>query len=209
MAGEAKYVYGSQLTLEDSGGSAAAAAVVAALPAGTTITDLKFKGRAWEGSWVTGRVWLDKDEKKQRGLFQALYKGGTTIADVVVENGCAYQLTTTWYLLHATVVALTATPRPSVNHTQNVAEGTPQQIDGVWAQVWAVTDATPEQIAERTAAQASDMRQERNARLAACDWTQLADAPVNSLGWANYRQALRDITAQDGFPWIITWPEQP
>src|SRR5512139_1906188 len=30
MAGEAKYVYGSQLTLEDSGGSAAAAAVVAA-----------------------------------------------------------------------------------------------------------------------------------------------------------------------------------
>jgi hypothetical protein len=112
-------------------------------------------------------------------------------------------------LAEYSVYPLVATPMPSVDHTQNVAEATPQQIDGVWTQVWAVTDASADEIAERTAAQASDMRQERNARLAACDWTQLADAPVNSLAWANYRQALRDVTAQAGFPWSVEWPTQP
>jgi hypothetical protein len=107
------------------------------------------------------------------------------------------------------VYPLTATPKPSVDHTQNVTEVTPQQINGVWTQVWVVSDATPEQIAARTAAQASDMRQDRNARLAACDWTQLADAPVDSAAWANYRQALRDVTAHAGFPWSVVWPDAP
>lgn len=27
--------------------------------------------------------------------------------------------------------------------------------------------------------------------------------------WATYRQALRDVTTQSGFPWTITWPEMP
>lgn len=39
--------------------------------------------------------------------------------------------------------------------------------------------------------------------------TQVADAPVDKAAWATYRQALRDITAQQGFPWNVTWPEQP
>lgn len=27
--------------------------------------------------------------------------------------------------------------------------------------------------------------------------------------WAAYRQALRDITDQAGFPWAVEWPTQP
>jgi hypothetical protein len=38
-----------------------------------------------------------------------------------------------------------------------------------------------------------------------CDWTQLADSPVNKTAWAAYRQALRDITAQSD-PFNIEWP---
>ena len=53
------------------------------------------------------------------------------------------------------------------------------------------------------------IRAERNRRLSDCDWTQLPDAPVDAAAWAAYRQALRDVTVQDGFPWDITWPEQP
>ncbi len=53
------------------------------------------------------------------------------------------------------------------------------------------------------------MREDRNRRLADTDWTQLADAPVNAQAWATYRQALRDVTAQAGFPWDIAWPEKP
>jgi hypothetical protein len=60
----------------------------------------------------------------------------------------------------------------------------------------------------KDAAQAKAVRGERNKRLADCDWTQLPDAPVNAQSWANYRQALRNITNQPGFPWDIIWPEQ-
>jgi hypothetical protein len=107
------------------------------------------------------------------------------------------------------VYPLTPTDRPQVDHTKNVAEAPAQQINGVWTQAWAVTNATPEQIAERTTERANSVRSDRNARLAACDWTQLADAPVDSLAWANYRQALRDVTAQAGFPWSVEWPSVP
>lgn len=52
-------------------------------------------------------------------------------------------------------------------------------------------------------------RAHRNALLAASDWTQVADAPVDQAAWATYRQALRDITAQAGFPTDINWPVAP
>ena len=37
------------------------------------------------------------------------------------------------------------------------------------------------------------MRLRRDALLAASDWTQTADAPVDKAAWAAYRQALRDF----------------
>lgn len=74
---------------------------------------------------------------------------------------------------------------------------------------------TGEEIAEWEALQAeapvyqwAAVRAERNAKLAACDWTQLSDAPVDSAAWAAYRQALRDITTQSD-PFNITWPQEP
>jgi hypothetical protein len=62
---------------------------------------------------------------------------------------------------------------------------------------------------EQTAEQAKAVREERNAKLSKSDWTQVLDAPVNQAAWATYRQALRDLTGQEGFPWTITWPVQP
>jgi hypothetical protein len=76
-----------------------------------------------------------------------------------------------------------------------------------WIEQWIETPATPEQIAERTAAKETEVRADRNARLVACDWTQLPDAPVDYTIWAVYRQQLRDVTAQVGFPWEVQWPE--
>lgn len=52
------------------------------------------------------------------------------------------------------------------------------------------------------------VRAERNAKLAACDWTQLPDAPVDHAAWATYRQALRDVTNQSD-PFNIQWPVAP
>jgi hypothetical protein len=53
-------------------------------------------------------------------------------------------------------------------------------------------------------------RAERNALLFESDWTQLPDVPEETrLKWQEYRQALRDITLQEGFPENIIWPTKP
>lgn len=63
--------------------------------------------------------------------------------------------------------------------------------------------------AQKDAEQAKSVRATRDEKLKDSDWTQVADAPVDKAAWATYRQALRDVTAQDGFPWTITWPVAP
>jgi hypothetical protein len=98
---------------------------------------------------------------------------------------------------------------PEITDTQVLEEGTPVFADDRWTQVWAVRDMTAEEVASRDEGQAANVRAERNAKLSASDWTQVADAPVDQAAWAAYRQALRDITAQAGFPWTIDWPVAP
>jgi hypothetical protein len=60
--------------------------------------------------------------------------------------------------------------------------------------------------------QAKVVRTDRNSRLAECDWTQLLDSPLDNQGkiaWELYREDLRNIPQQPGFPWGITWPQKP
>lgn len=64
----------------------------------------------------------------------------------------------------------------------------------------------PAAAAEKAAAA---VRAERDRLLAASDWTQVKDAPVDQAAWAAYRQALRDISQQSGFPETVTWPSKP
>lgn len=59
------------------------------------------------------------------------------------------------------------------------------------------------------AIEARQIRAQRNYLLSACDWTQTKDAPVDAAVWAAYRQALRDIPQQPGFPHNVEWPEVP
>lgn len=53
------------------------------------------------------------------------------------------------------------------------------------------------------------VRAERNVRLSATDWTQLADVPVDRDAWATYRQALRELPTQEDFPNNVVWPTLP
>lgn len=66
-----------------------------------------------------------------------------------------------------------------------------------------------DRLAAEAARAAAGARKQRDRLIAASDWTQVADAPVDREAWATYRQALRDITDQDGFPHQIDWPEPP
>jgi hypothetical protein len=58
--------------------------------------------------------------------------------------------------------------------------------------------------------QEAKVREKRNQLLLASDWTQLADIPAETKAlWEPYRQALRDVTDQPGYPYNIVWPTPP
>jgi hypothetical protein len=101
-----------------------------------------------------------------------------------------------------------------------------EQVDGKWYTKWNlgpsffdttdaegnVTTAAQNEAAYKAAKdaeQAKSIRSTRTEKLKDSDWTQIADSTADKAAWATYRQALRDITAQAGFPWTITWPDAP
>lgn len=59
---------------------------------------------------------------------------------------------------------------------------------------------TEEQVAEQ-------VRTQRNVLLEESDIMAISDRITDS--WRTYRQALRDIPAQAGFPTSVTWPTKP
>jgi len=65
----------------------------------------------------------------------------------------------------------------------------------------------PDFQADSVAASATKVRAERDALLAASDSMALADRITAD--WTTYRQALRDVPAQAGFPTSVTWPVEP
>jgi hypothetical protein len=78
-------------------------------------------------------------------------------------------------------------------------------------------DETTGAWVEDVEAMATAIRAERDARLTACDWTQLPDSPLppaDLAEYAAYRQSLRDLTDLAGFPWqgdvsATPWPNAP
>ena len=105
-----------------------------------------------------------------------------------------------------------------------------EQIDGKWFTKYSVGPVFTDRPAEgdqpaMTAAeqmdaykaikdteQAKSVRQQRDDKLKESDWRVIRALESNTpqdFAWAAYRQALRDITAQPGFPWAIDWPENP
>lgn len=49
----------------------------------------------------------------------------------------------------------------------------------------------------------------RTRELSASDWTQIADSTADKTAWATYRQALRDLPAQNADPKKIVFPTRP
>jgi hypothetical protein len=84
--------------------------------------------------------------------------------------------------------------------THNVKQSV-ELVDGSWAQVWSIV-----QIDEQVAT--NNVRAHRNRLISDTDWMALTDNTMPP-EWASYRQALRDLTSQDGFPFAVAWPEKP
>jgi hypothetical protein len=99
------------------------------------------------------------------------------------------------------VERVTATTAPASNARTHTLERSCSLVDGVWTEVWTETQRDLA-IAQK------NIREQRNELLSKTDWTQLSDSSVAST-WTTYRQELRDVPAQEGFPYSVTWPTEP
>jgi hypothetical protein len=101
-------------------------------------------------------------------------------------------------------------PTPTTTRYQVAfKDGVEQDSQGRWLWKWSISEMDDDAKAAKDSEQAKAVRSDRDKRLSDTDWTQVADAPVDKAVWATYRQALRDVPAQAGFPYDITWPAKP
>ena len=84
--------------------------------------------------------------------------------------------------------------------------------ENYWEIGYTVVDMTAEEIAAKDETTAQNVRGERDAKLVETDWRVIRAYETGSnipAEWELYRQALRDITTQEGFPHTVTWPVAP
>ncbi len=99
------------------------------------------------------------------------------------------------------VYPLAASAAPDIDHLTEFSTESVAQVDGVWSQIWTVAQLPVD-------AASSQVRGHRNELLSSTDWMALSDSTLTQ-EWALYRQALRDITSQAGFPYDVEWPAKP
>jgi hypothetical protein len=136
---------------------------------------------------------LDEATLNQYGadvVFEGPQATGGTVYQYSMRQGVE-QIGGKWYTKYVLGPIFTDRPATDTEPAQTAAEQ-----EAAWK-------------AMKDAEQAKAVRDDRTRRLSATDWTQLADAPVDKTAWATYRQALRDVPAQAGFPWNVQWPDTP
>jgi len=100
---------------------------------------------------------------------------------------------------------------PHDRDTQKL-ERTEPYIDGDFVRRVKVVDKTQEEIDDATEAEATRVRKQRDSLLADTDWRVIRATETGTAmetEWADYRQALRDLTQQTGFPSNVEWPVSP
>ena len=100
------------------------------------------------------------------------------------------------------VYPYTVQDQPTVDYmTQTVTQTAITEVDGAWTQGWEVSNLSAEDAGR-------NIRSHRDSLLSQTDWMALSDVTM-SPEWAVYRQALRDVTAQEKFPYAVIWPTKP
>jgi hypothetical protein len=99
--------------------------------------------------------------------------------------------------------------RSELTNTQKYGDPVFTISGAIVKRAYPVVDKTAEEIQAEVINKAEEVRIERNQKLTESDWTQLADAPVDKTAWATYRQGLRNIPNQSGFPFNVVWDDKP
>lgn len=103
-------------------------------------------------------------------------------------------------------------PQASPTRYQTAYRDGVQQIDGQWFTKYSVAEMDDETKLAVDAGKAKSVRQQRDDKLKDSDWRVIKSVETQSVfspEWAAYRQALRDISSAEGFPWDMTWPVEP
>lgn len=104
-------------------------------------------------------------------------------------------------------------PAPAPLPDHHVEQDAPNlDAAGRWIMAWRQVPLTPDEIKQRHADKATEVRAERDRLLADSDWIAVSSYERGQAvpqAWVDYRQALRDVTAQPGFPWAVEWPDLP
>lgn len=104
------------------------------------------------------------------------------------------------------------TPAPTTTRYQTAFKDGVEQVNGNWQWKWKVVEMSDEAKAALDAQQAEAVRSTRDQKIAETDWIVIKNLELNQNVpgvWEVYRQALRDVPAQAGFPWDINWPVKP
>ena len=112
-------------------------------------------------------------------------------------------------LSHYNVYYVEPSAQPELGRYQKLQFDIEYAGNDLYREQWTAVEMSAEEKQLKDDTQAGSVRLMRNKLLAECDWTQLDDAPADAAAWAVYRQQLRDVTKQVGFPWEINWPQQP
>ena len=111
-----------------------------------------------------------------------------------------------------TYVQIATMEPPQYQFDETLVQKPPVLLNGVWTQQWEVAKLSSEIVSQKTYALVTGIKNSRNANLRTSDWTMLSDAPLSTEEreqWRIYRQALRDITLQEGYPFTVVWPQEP
>ena len=111
------------------------------------------------------------------------------------------------------VFRVTELSAPDYNsRTHRLVTQAPALVDGVWTVSRVAVAKDQAQIDNETAQAAANVRADRDKRIAETDWMVIKHLELNENipgVWEVYRQALRDVPAQAGFPWDVNWPTKP
>lgn len=121
------------------------------------------------------------------------------------------------HLDHDGVVLSTGHMPPSVGREALAKSGRLEVTEEVYAQLqhtgrWSLADGIPLLLPPLSADARRTVLAQRVRLLAASDWTQIPDVPGDEgwrARWAKYRQTLRDMTMQSGYPDAVVWPFPP
>ena len=107
------------------------------------------------------------------------------------------------------VVEITDEAMPSFDSaTQKIDVSGPTKVDGAWKITRTAVSLTSDELAAETARKSTAARDTRNNLLMETDWSAGSDLTMTD-AMKTYRQNLRDVPAQAGFPDTITWPTKP